>query len=264
MFWGFILVTEFGCTLTNLLSESVWITADTCVRELSVVLTSEHENTRYYVPSSFCTVWQINAVQSVPRSGCRNYIYRHLVALSGRGILPSQAFYLHRTTQTEKPQTYICAPECDSNQWSLHSSNRKQYVLDCAAAVISRLLYLAYANVNFLRTTVEIVCDTTSVNLTSYYLTAPHRHLWANYLENVGASTSHNPTGLRGLLGDIFTFNLLPNGKCFSIHLERISRGISIRSSYSRWDGFKSRLADRLSRLRLLVVFLDPSIQILG
>jgi hypothetical protein len=28
----------------------------------------------------------------------------------------------------------------------------------------------------------------------------PHRHLWADYLENVGASTSHNPMGLHGLL----------------------------------------------------------------
>jgi hypothetical protein len=28
----------------------------------------------------------------------------------------------------------------------------------------------------------------------------PHRHLWADCLENVGASTSHNPVGLRGLL----------------------------------------------------------------
>jgi uncharacterized membrane-anchored protein len=28
----------------------------------------------------------------------------------------------------------------------------------------------------------------------------PHRHLWADCLENVGASTSHNPMGLHGLL----------------------------------------------------------------
>jgi hypothetical protein len=28
----------------------------------------------------------------------------------------------------------------------------------------------------------------------------PHRHLWANCLENVTASTSHNPMGLHGLL----------------------------------------------------------------
>jgi hypothetical protein len=28
----------------------------------------------------------------------------------------------------------------------------------------------------------------------------PHRHLWAGCLENVGYSTSHNPTGLHGLL----------------------------------------------------------------
>jgi hypothetical protein len=28
----------------------------------------------------------------------------------------------------------------------------------------------------------------------------PHRHLWADCLENVGTSTSHNPMGLHGLL----------------------------------------------------------------
>jgi hypothetical protein len=28
----------------------------------------------------------------------------------------------------------------------------------------------------------------------------PHRQLWADCLENVGASTSHNPMGLHGLL----------------------------------------------------------------
>jgi hypothetical protein len=28
----------------------------------------------------------------------------------------------------------------------------------------------------------------------------PYRHLWADSLENVGASTSHNPMGLHGLL----------------------------------------------------------------
>jgi hypothetical protein len=28
----------------------------------------------------------------------------------------------------------------------------------------------------------------------------PHRHLWADCLENVGASTSHNRIGLHGLL----------------------------------------------------------------
>jgi hypothetical protein len=28
----------------------------------------------------------------------------------------------------------------------------------------------------------------------------PHRHLWPNFLVNVGASTSHNPVGLHGLL----------------------------------------------------------------
>jgi hypothetical protein len=33
----------------------------------------------------------------------------------------------------------------------------------------------------------------------------PHRHLWADSLENVGASTSHNPVGLHGLLQDSFT-----------------------------------------------------------
>jgi hypothetical protein len=27
-----------------------------------------------------------------------------------------------------------------------------------------------------------------------------HRHLWADYLENMGASTSHNPMTLHGLL----------------------------------------------------------------
>jgi hypothetical protein len=27
-----------------------------------------------------------------------------------------------------------------------------------------------------------------------------HRHLWADYSENVGASTSHTPMGLHGLL----------------------------------------------------------------
>jgi hypothetical protein len=31
-------------------------------------------------------------------------------------------------------------------------------------------------------------------NLISY------RHLWADYLENVGSLTSHNPIGLQGLL----------------------------------------------------------------
>jgi hypothetical protein len=29
---------------------------------------------------------------------------------------------------------------------------------------------------------------------------APHRHLWTNCLESVGASTSHKPMGLHGLL----------------------------------------------------------------
>jgi hypothetical protein len=28
----------------------------------------------------------------------------------------------------------------------------------------------------------------------------PHRHLWANFVENVGASTSHNAMGLHALL----------------------------------------------------------------
>jgi hypothetical protein len=31
-------------------------------------------------------------------------------------------------------------------------------------------------------------------------LTTPYRHLWADCLENVGASTSHNSMGLHGLL----------------------------------------------------------------
>jgi hypothetical protein len=31
------------------------------------------------------------------------------------------------------------------------------------------------------------------------YSWQPYRHLWADYLENVGASTSHNPMGLHGL-----------------------------------------------------------------
>jgi hypothetical protein len=32
----------------------------------------------------------------------------------------------------------------------------------------------------------------------------PFRHLWADCLENVGASTSHNPMGLHGLLQEYF------------------------------------------------------------
>jgi hypothetical protein len=43
----------------------------------------------------------------------------------------------------------------------------------------------------------------------------PHRHLWADCLENVGASTSHNPMGLHGLLRDSFTF--LENSRYFEI-----------------------------------------------
>jgi hypothetical protein len=38
----------------------------------------------------------------------------------------------------------------------------------------------------------------------------PHRHLWADCLENVGASTSHNPTGFHGLLqGWLYLFFFL-------------------------------------------------------
>jgi hypothetical protein len=39
--------------------------------------------------------------------------------------------------------------------------------------------------------------------VTHTYLTKgyrPHRHLWVDCLENVGASTSHNPMGLHDLL----------------------------------------------------------------
>jgi hypothetical protein len=38
----------------------------------------------------------------------------------------------------------------------------------------------------------------------------PHRHLWADCLENVGASTSHNPMSLHGLYRDRFTFLAIP------------------------------------------------------
>jgi hypothetical protein len=37
----------------------------------------------------------------------------------------------------------------------------------------------------------------------------PYRHRSADCLENVGASTSHNPMGLHGLLQDSFTFLFL-------------------------------------------------------
>jgi hypothetical protein len=32
--------------------------------------------------------------------------------------------------------------------------------------------------------------------------TQTYRHLWADCLDNVGSLTSHNPTGLQGLLQD--------------------------------------------------------------
>jgi hypothetical protein len=34
----------------------------------------------------------------------------------------------------------------------------------------------------------------------------PHRHLWADFLDNMGASTSHNSLGLYGLLQGEFCF----------------------------------------------------------
>jgi hypothetical protein len=52
----------------------------------------------------------------------------------------------------------------------------------------------------------------------------PHRHLWADCLENVGASTSQNPMGLHGLLqgqfyllqGELYTYYLLVELRDFS------------------------------------------------
>jgi hypothetical protein len=38
----------------------------------------------------------------------------------------------------------------------------------------------------------------------------PHRHLWAECLENVGTSTSRNPTGLHGLLQGYLYLYLIP------------------------------------------------------
>jgi hypothetical protein len=34
----------------------------------------------------------------------------------------------------------------------------------------------------------------------------PYRHLWADCLDDVGASTSHTPMGLHGMLQDNLTF----------------------------------------------------------
>jgi hypothetical protein len=48
----------------------------------------------------------------------------------------------------------------------------------------------------------------------------PHRHLWAGCLENVGASTSHSPMRLHGLLQRLlYRFTLIPSmiGSNFSI-----------------------------------------------
>jgi hypothetical protein len=38
-----------------------------------------------------------------------------------------------------------------------------------------------------------------------------NRHLWADSLQNVGASTPHSPMGLHGLLQDSFTLSTITN-----------------------------------------------------
>jgi hypothetical protein len=54
-----------------------------------------------------CTTLPNNAVQGLPNSGFRSFIYRYSVGFDGHRIRPSQGLHLHRTTQTQNTQTYI-------------------------------------------------------------------------------------------------------------------------------------------------------------
>jgi hypothetical protein len=49
-------------------------------------------------------------------------------------------------------------------------------------------------------------CKIQKLSFSPYLLFSSHRHLWADCLQNVGASTSHNTMGLHTLLQDSFTF----------------------------------------------------------
>jgi hypothetical protein len=55
--------------------------------------------------------------------------------------------------------------------------------------------------------------------LCQYGSTWPHRHLWADCLENVGSSTSHSPIGLHGLLKGHLYFLLYFYGSTWRIIL---------------------------------------------
>jgi hypothetical protein len=59
----------------------------------------------------------------------------------------------------------------------------------------------------------------------------PHRHLWADCIENVGASTSHNPMDLHGLL------LLIINRSSFSIPTRRSRESVvGITAGYGLED----------------------------
>jgi hypothetical protein len=77
-----------------------------------------------------CTAWQTSTFQGLSFSGFRRHIYRHFCQiLLGRGIGPSQRFYLHRTTETKKDAHIRLCPVWNSNRWSHCLSGRRQYNL---------------------------------------------------------------------------------------------------------------------------------------
>jgi hypothetical protein len=79
----------------------------------------------------------------------------------------------------------------------------------------------------------------------------PHRHLWANCLENVGAFMSQNPVGLYNLLqGQLYFFSLV---KAVTVVVSTIKLAQSLMFPFESWRV-------QASWMRFLLGFLSLSI----
>jgi hypothetical protein len=97
----------------------------------------------------------------------------------------------------------------------------------------------------------------------NHIVSNPRRHLWADCLENVRASTSHKPTGFHGLLQDTLARKADNLTALYEPTVyEMWEPYIRDNTAYSVCARFQSRQSFRLPEA--FVVFFSPSYQMLG
>jgi hypothetical protein len=84
--------------------------------------------------------------------------------------------------------------------WLRHYATSRKVAGSSPDEVDFFLIYLILPNRTMTLGSTQPLTEMSTTNLPVGGDWQPYRHLWDDCLENVGASTSHNPIGLHGLL----------------------------------------------------------------